>query len=216
MQLLSERPNLSKEIADRVRRMILDAHLAEDQRINEVHLAGELGVSRTPLREALNQLVGEGALRSEPRRGYFVQPLTAAEFGGMYQIRSLLDPEALRIAGLPDEDQVSALEEINEELALATTPDQAIEIDDHWHLTLLRHCPNPVLIDLIREFMGRTRRYELAYFREHQHQAQASKQHQAVVRAVRRKDIDAACKALRQNLTSGTRPILNWLKERHS
>ena len=81
--------------------MILDGRLPAGERINEVRLAAQLGVSRTPLREALARLANEGALRDEPRRGYFVKPLTGEEVRAIYPIRAILDPAALRLAGIP-------------------------------------------------------------------------------------------------------------------
>ena len=95
------RDNLSDSVVLRLRNMIVDGQLAAGARINEVHLSQQLGISRTPLREALARLAQEGALRSVARIGYFVRPLTVEEFDQLYDIRPILDPEALRLAGLP-------------------------------------------------------------------------------------------------------------------
>ena len=71
MPELATRPrdNLSDELADTVRNMIVEGRLAAGERINEVHLSQRLGVSRTPLREALAKLAQEGALTSRARIG---------------------------------------------------------------------------------------------------------------------------------------------------
>mgnify|MGYP000868776508 CR=1 FL=1 len=99
MQLVeTQRGNISEAAADAVRAMIVDGRLGPGDRINEVHLSRQLGVSRTPLREALSGLVAEGALIARPRLGYFVRPLTLEEFEQIYDIRPLLDPEA-QVAG---------------------------------------------------------------------------------------------------------------------
>src|SRR5690242_13493814 len=90
---LADRPNISETAAQAVRRMIVDGRLAAGSRINEVRLAGSLGVSRTPLREALSRLVAEGALVVRPRLGMFVRPLTVEEFEQLYDLRPVLDPE---------------------------------------------------------------------------------------------------------------------------
>ncbi len=66
-----QKSNLSELLVEEVRRRVVEGGLPADTRINEVHLAAELEVSRTPLREALNQLVADGLLRVAPRRGYF-------------------------------------------------------------------------------------------------------------------------------------------------
>ena len=75
-----DRSNISTDIANQLREMIFARVLEEGSRINEVHLAASLRVSRTPLREALAALVAEGAAYSIPRRGFFVRELTLKEF----------------------------------------------------------------------------------------------------------------------------------------
>ena len=160
-----ERGNISEAAADAVRAMIVDGRLEAGDRLNEVHLAQQLGVSRTPLREALSGLVAEGALIARPRLGYFVRPLTLEEFEQIYDIRPLLDPEALRLAGMPSAKSISRLEKLNSDLARAKGL-RAIEIDDAWHMELIAGCPNRVLIEMIQNMIVRTRRYELALMRE--------------------------------------------------
>lgn len=101
--------NISDSVAAEVRKMVVDGRLPEGERINEVHLSQQLGVSRTPLREALAGLTHEGALKNVPRIGYFVRALTLAEFEQIYAIRPLLDPEALRLAGIPSRERLTRL-----------------------------------------------------------------------------------------------------------
>ncbi|MFN2421028.1 MAG: GntR family transcriptional regulator [Gemmatimonadota bacterium] len=190
--------------------------LPPGERINEVHLSNRLGVSRTPLREALNRLLAEGALISAPRRGYFVRPLTREEFEQVYDIRPILDPEALRLAGVPPPERIDHLASLNRKLAAARDPETAIELDDAWHLELLADCPNRVLIELIENVILRTRRYELALMRETQNVLRASDDHERILEALRNSDLPAACEALKQNMQSGRAPILEWLASREA
>ena len=74
-----DQPNLSAPISDRLRQLIAGGELPAGDRLNEVHLAASLGVSRTPLREALTRLVGEGAVTALPRHGFYVRALSAEE-----------------------------------------------------------------------------------------------------------------------------------------
>ena len=214
-QMLSlEQSNLSQQIASRLRGQIVDGVLPEGSRLNEVHLAKMLGVSRTPLREALTRLVGEGALETQPRKGFFVRPLTLDEFRQLYPIRAILDPRALELAGLPNSERLQHLEELNQTLQTTTDGEQRISLDDAWHLTLLSTCENRILLDLISQFMLRTRRYELAYLRQAEHLNLAVDQHSEIIHALKQNDLNAACGALEQNLQSGLEPIANWLRVR--
>ncbi|MFI5371253.1 MAG: GntR family transcriptional regulator [Candidatus Eisenbacteria bacterium] len=214
MQSTLARRNLSGEIADTVRERVARGRIAPGIRINEVHLAAELGVSRTPLREALMSLVAEGSVQVEPRRGFFARPLTIGEFEQLVPMRALLDPAALELAGLPSRPQLERLREINRKLEKTRDPERIIALDDAWHLELLAHGTNQVLLDLIRQFMARTRRYELVLMREQGSVERASRDHARILAALAAHDLAGACRALRRNMVSGSATILAWLRQR--
>jgi DNA-binding GntR family transcriptional regulator len=209
-----ERPNISDELANVIREMVVDGALPAGSRINEVHLARELGVSRTPLREAIAGLVREDTLMAVPRVGAFVKPLSLEEFEQI-SIRPLLDPEALRLSGLPSPRRIDRLERLNARMrAAAGNRDTVIALDDEWHLLLVENCPNKVLLGLIQDFMRRTRRYELALMRERQQVEVATDTHAEIIAALRRADLKAAVEILKRNLETGSEPIRRWLIER--
>jgi DNA-binding GntR family transcriptional regulator len=211
-----KRANVSDLVAEAVREMIVDGRLPDGDRVNEVRLAQSLGVSRTPVREALSKLASEGALISMPSSGYRVRPLTVDEFEQLYGLRPLLDPEALRLSGLPAPHEIARLSRINDALAKERDGASAIAIDDEFHLELIAQCPNRLLVDIIRNIIQRTRRYELALMRETKHLARAAEEHNAILHALRNKNLKAACAALKRNMQSGNDPILAWLKQRAS
>ncbi|MFN2602569.1 MAG: GntR family transcriptional regulator [Gemmatimonadaceae bacterium] len=214
MQPVLSRENTSESVATAIRRMIVDGELTSGERINEVHLSRQLGVSRTPLREALARLAHEGALDTIPHIGHFVRALTIDEIEQLYQIRPLLDSEALRLPGLPAKEKIERLRDLNESIAAADDPEEVIRADDEWHIELVADCPNKILIDLIKQFMRRTHRYEVALMRERGNVQSATRNHRSIIAALKRRDLDAACNALRSNLESGRAPITAWLKAR--
>lgn len=210
MQFIN-RSNISANVADQIRDMIANGTLPADSRVNEVHLSEQLGVSRTPLREALAALVSEGALENRPRKGNFVRPLTREEFESIYGIRPILDIEALRLSGIPEREDLDQLAELNEKMRGAKSALTRIARDDDWHLLLVQNCGNQVLLDLIRQFIFRTRRYEIAYLRSSNNASTAYDEHLVIIRALRNGDLSGAIDGLRQNLTSGMGPVLDWL-----
>ena len=213
------RPNLSDSVATTLREMIVDGRLAAGERINEVQLAARLGISRTPLREALGRLVAEGALTSSPRLGVYVCPLTVDEVEQIYPIRALLDPEALRLSGLPSPDRLERLERLNREIgetAETIDPEAVIALDDAWHLELVADCPNATIVGLIEQFIRRTHRYELALMRGRPNVERAVADHGDILAALAAGRLDAACAALRHNMESGKAPIIAWLRERQA
>jgi len=208
------RPNLSGTTAITLRAMIIDGVLRPGDRINEVHLGAKLGVSRTPLREALMHLEAEGAVTSKPRFGFYVCPLSIEEFEQIYAMRALLDPEALRLSGLPTKKQLTRLRALNDSLRKGTDPSTLIDRDNAWHRELVSACPNRLLIGLIGQFIEKAHRYELALMRERSSIDRTVRDHEDILSALGSGDLGSACMALRQNMESGKAPIVSWLQGR--
>ncbi|MEM5518809.1 GntR family transcriptional regulator [Henriciella sp. AS95] len=205
---------LSGAAIDNVRNAILEGELPDGERVNEVHLSETLGVSRTPLREALNRLVSEGLLTFRARHGYYVPPLTLEGFEAEYGIRPILDVAALKLQGLPGAETIDTLKALNRDFLAAPTTTGRIDVDDAFHIELIKDCGNPVLLTMIRQQMVRTRRFEFAYLREQAHTTEAADEHAAIMAALEAGDLDAACAALHANLTSCLDPLRDWLRSR--
>ncbi|HET6361410.1 MAG TPA: GntR family transcriptional regulator [Gemmatimonadota bacterium] len=205
------RENLAADVADSLRQRIVSGELPSGQRINEVELAARLEVSRTPLREALSRLAAEGFVANQPRRGYFIQQLGPKEVEDLYQIRSVLDPAALELAGLPTPTRLDRLAEINRAISAADDPEQVIDLDDRWHVELLSHCPNQLLLDLIRQYMQRTRPLERVYLLDLYNVEVMTAEHGRILDALRFGALHTAVAALRTNMQTGLGSILLWL-----
>jgi DNA-binding GntR family transcriptional regulator len=202
------RHNMSHALEDELRARIVRGELPAGSRINEVHVAEALGVSRTPLREALTRLTGEAFVEARPKLGFFVRPLSAAEAAELYAIRAHLDPWALRLAGLPDAATIERLAAINRALARTADAEAAIDRDDELHLLLLAHCPNQVLLGIIRQMMWRTRRYEHAYFSSAANRARAVAEHEKLLAVLRAGELVTACRWLEANMSTAV-PVLS-------
>lgn len=206
------RTNLADELALDLRRMIADGVLSPGERINEVRLARDLGVSRTPLREALTRLATDGFAEVRPRRGFFVQPLDVDSARELYQMRAILDPAALELSGLPAAVRLDRLRSINGSIEdAAGDVERVIDLDDAWHLELVGACGNAMLLTLIRVFMQRTRPLERAYVRRHGSIDRMVAEHDAIIRHLAAAELQHAVAELRQNMQSGLQPILAWL-----
>ena len=197
-----------------LRERILSGTIAAGARLNEVMLSDEIAVSRTPLREGLLSLSAEGMVESRPRRGFFVKPFTLEEFDGLYALRPLLDPEALRLSGRPDAADLQTLRDLNEKFVTAASAFEAVMADEAFHYALISNCPNKVLLDLIGQIMLRTRRYELALFRETDAVYSASGEHAAILDALEAGEMKRAIELLADNMRSGAEPIRAWLSKR--
>lgn len=187
--------------------------LAPGQRLNEVRLAADLGVSRTPLREALTRLAAQGTIEAVARMGFFVKPLSVDEYRQTVPVRTLLESEALKAAGIPPKRTLERMASLERKMASAQAPGMVTALEDDWHVALIELCPNPVLIELIDQLMARTRRYELAFMRE-----QSAAGRNAWLSEVREQlnagDLETACTSLREQLDATAGPVIEWLEAR--
>ncbi len=124
-------PRMADRVYDQVKAMAVTFRLHPSERINEVDLARQLGVSRTPLREALNRLSAEGFLIATGQRGYVVRPLDPKQVLTLYEYRAMLEVGALRLACERADDPALA------ELAAFAARSQQEPDDDAHALRLL-------------------------------------------------------------------------------
>ncbi len=205
---------IASSLYDELKKKVQSGGYAPGARLNEVKLASQFEVSRTPLREALNKLAANRVILSTPRIGFQVPYLTIAEFRDLYEMRSILDCAALERSGVPETKVIDQLHELTARMAAERSAARRIDLDDRFHLLLVARCKNQMLIDAIRDLMGRTRRYELAYLAEQAATELATDEHGAIIQALRRNDLKGAQIALRVNLTSGMEPLTRWLEQR--
>jgi DNA-binding GntR family transcriptional regulator len=148
------------------RSRILKGTLAPGSAVNQEALAADLGVSITPLREALRRLEMEGLIRLEAHRTMSITPLTSRELDDMYAIRTELDPFA---AGLAAANASEAQLEIIYRLArqkVVTDPVLQLERNRGFHRAVYSSCGNDALINLLEQLWDRTDRYRLILIRE--------------------------------------------------
>jgi DNA-binding GntR family transcriptional regulator len=203
------REQVHRDIVDR----ILREELAPGARLSDTVLAQQLGVSRTPVREALLRLVGEGFLEVDPGRGFFVKPLSAGEVREVYPILWTLEVLALRTSGPPTPAMLAELDRVNAELAEAgDDPERRIDLDVAWHRTLLEGCGNQQLLALIASLKAVIRRYEYAYMQNAGLIPVSTRSHDQIARAVERGDVDAAAPLLESNWRFTQAELLPWLE----
>jgi DNA-binding GntR family transcriptional regulator len=161
---ISKRP-LRDDAYALLRDRIVGGAAPPGSRLQDSLLAAELGVSRTPIREALLRLEKEGLAESDPHRGFFVAPLTREKAAQVYPVVWALECLALETSPLLTPRQAEELRRTNEELAAASDdPARCHELDTRWHQTLVGACGNPLLLDLLAGLRHQVRRYECAVY----------------------------------------------------
>lgn len=195
---------LRADLAERVRALILTRSLAPGSSVNEPRLSVELGVSRTPLREALASLESSGLVRSEPRRGFFVAEMSREEMREIYPIACELDLLALRANKHFPGAVIRELERLNAAFLRAKAdPEMAAEIDATFHRTLIGRCPNKRLLRMLESLQSSLERYERVYMGDEEDVERSSAQHTRIIEALRADDSEAASVALAEHWDYG-------------
>src|SRR5580693_8196348 len=117
--------------AAQIRGLIIDGVLLPGEKVRQADLAAKIGVSRSPLREALRTLESEGVVSYEINRGYVVARLDDDDLGQIHRMRTLLEDELLRTVERPDAAVLSDLKDLNEKMMVA--------IDEHNVPEVLRY-----------------------------------------------------------------------------
>jgi DNA-binding GntR family transcriptional regulator len=203
-------------LRDEVYRQILDGVHRGDptpgSRLRDTALATRLGVSRTPVREALIRLAREGVLDSDMGRGFRVPPLQVQEIGDTGQILGALELLAIELAPDFSDDQLDRLSEIDRQLE-HTRGDatQCVDLEDEWHRVLLQGCPNRQLLDLITSLRQISRRYLAAYLRDSQRMALSTLPHQKILAVLRQDDREAVLRVFAQQWRRGIEELQAWI-----
>lgn len=143
---------LPVRVYEQLRDLIVAGELDQDSQLVQEQVAESLGVSRTPVRDALNRLAHEGLVTWNPGHGYLVNGLTGREVREVYEVRQTLELEATRLAcGRHDAAVLARLNALIEEMAAADPRDAVVnfELNRKFHRTLVEPCDNHLLLKML-------------------------------------------------------------------
>lgn len=192
---------------------IVAGELKAGEPVNESRLAKQLKVSRTPLREALLQLEQEGFIRSDERRGFSVEGLSAREVREIYPMIWTLEGLAVRSSAVCVYLLVPELVRINAEFARARQPKRALALDLEWHQRLTSQSQNRRLLETISCLRLGMQRYETIYMADPRLLPESVAQHNVIINALKDHDIEAAIKGLDENWRLGMEVLIRKMGE---
>jgi DNA-binding GntR family transcriptional regulator len=203
-------------LRDEVYRQLLErisrGDLPPGGRVKDTEMAGLLGVSRTPVREALLRLTREGVLDADMGRGFSVRRLDEAEMRETGAILSNLEGLALEVSGEVPAERLARLGAIDQELAgVRGDADRCIDLDEQWHRTLLEGCPNGRLLSLISSLWQVPRRYMRAYLRDAGRLSLSTQHHSRIIEALRRNDRETAARRFSHHWQRGIEELSAWI-----
>ena len=185
------------QVADRLRQQILAREIEPGAWIDELKVCGELGISRTPLREALKVLAAEGLVTMKLRRGAYVTEMSERDVREAYQLLSLLESDAAaEVASRATDAELNELGELHRALEEALPDrDAFFAANERFHLRVLEIDGNRWRLQIVgdlRRLMKLNRHHSL--FREGR-LAESLDEHRAIVKALLSRDAEA-CRQL--------------------
>jgi DNA-binding GntR family transcriptional regulator len=195
----------SERVYAALRDQILSGTLAPNQRLVELQLASQFGLSRTPIREALKRLAAEGLVSLDPVRGMVVRHVDATEVEDIYAIREVLDGLAARLAAHnatdADIEKLRLLSELMEESARTGQWEAVVQINIRFHGVLYSASRNERLELMAKSLQDAVRRYSSMAFYHTERVVEVLREHNEIIAALQARDAERAEHASRGHMS---------------
>ncbi len=200
-----------------LRDAILKGDLKPGERLMELQLAAKLGVSRTPIREAIRMLEQEGLAVTIPRKGAEVARMTEKDVDDVLQIRCALEELAVRLScvNISDAD-VQKLKAARDQFRDATATNDIPSIagaDEEFHNVLYDASENPKLQNLLNNLREQMYRYRVEYLKDASVYPQLISEHEQIYEAVKSKNAEEAAEITERHLQNQTEGVKRIIRE---
>ncbi|MEY5030021.1 MAG: putative HTH-type transcriptional regulator YdfH [Pseudomonadota bacterium] len=206
MSALSLAPRaLYEEVAELMRQKIFTRELEPGSWIDELKLAEQLGISRTPMREALKVLAAEGLVTMKVRRGAYVTEVSDKDLRDVYHLLALLESDAAGVVAKDASDeQLQALQDLHQQLcAAADDRERFFELNEQFHVQLLSAADNrwrQQMVTDLRKVMKLNRHHSLFKTGRVQESLQ---EHQALMDALLARDSRLSAQRMQEHFANG-------------
>lgn len=183
-------------VFETLRTAILDGKLKPGERVMEVQLAEKLGVSRTPVREAIRKLELEGLLVMLPRKGAYVADVSIKDVLNVLEVRASLEGLAASLAAERiTEEEIESLRKSAdefEEMNRLNDRDGMVQKDTEFHSVLLNASRNNKLLSIVEGLSDYVQRFRVIYFTEYSDAKNIMDEHRAILNAISERDGEKA------------------------
>jgi DNA-binding GntR family transcriptional regulator len=198
-----------------LKELAMSFDLRPGERINEVTLARDLGVSRTPLREALNRLTADGFLTFTPGSGFYRRPLDVKEIFDLYELRLAIEKAGVLLAvGRASPDSIESVSKFlsdSETDSPSRTIDDLVALDEQFHERLMGLNGNVEMLRVLLNVNSRLRFFRWIDMKGRRNTTQG--EHRAVLEAVRRGDANGAVLLLEEHIHHRLDQVVEAVKE---
>ena len=199
-----------------LRQAILTGELKPGERLMEIHLANKLGVSRTPIREAIRKLELEGLVTMIPRRGAEVAQITEKSMNDVLEVRRAMDALCTELAcERISEEEIEALKAASENFAeAAKTKDirKVAQADVEFHDIILKATGNVRLVQLVNNLAEQMYRYRFEYLKDVSRYSSLTEEHRVIFESIKNRDKEAAIGAAELHIDNQAKAIINQIR----
>lgn len=217
LQLENYKP-LRDVVFENIREAILEGRLEPGKRLMETQLADELGVSRTPVREAIRKLELEGLVIMLPRKGAYVAEMSKQDLLEVLEIRSGLESLAAYLAAdRMDKDELEKLKSIQDELEVYADKSDVsgmLKKDVEFHECIFNSTDNLRLIALMSSLWEQVYRFRLIYMSDYTAIKSIVDEHREIIRALEARDDELSARLAKKHIDMAERYMLEKMVSR--
>ena len=220
LQAFQERKSLGEHVFESLKQAIIRGKISADEWLVESHIAETLGISRTPVREAIHKLEREGLIERQPRGGFTVLGLNRDDIEETFGLRGLLEGYAARLAAVKHNAQeLKSLEKKIEEFQKALDlkkMDSLPAINTEFHDLLYALSKSPKLISMINGLRDQIYRYREMILKEPKFASTSNLDHRRMLKYIRKRDAEGAERMVKDHILRGQAMVLKEYDKKRS
>ena len=218
LHMLQERKSLGEHVFDNLKQAIIRGNIASGEWLVESHIAQMLGISRTPVREAIHKLERERLIERQPRGGFTVLGLTRSDIEETFGIRSVLEGYAARLATVNHQPkELKALEEKVDQFQRHLNKKQLDvlpEINTEFHDLLYALSKSPRLIHMINALRDQIFRFRQMILKDDKLANISNEDHIRMLKFMRKRDAEEVERLVRDHILRGQDEVLREFGKR--
>lgn len=210
-----------EKVYEKVKLLAIDYHFRPGERVNEVELAGQLGVSRTPVREALNRLSKDGFMSFVPNRGFYARDITPEGVRELYEVRMVIEQATFRFAcQRASDEEIAAATAIWEEVSQKQQDVSEIsdwstiaQADERFHMEIAHISKNSQLYDMLDSLNSLIRFFRRIDLETPSRRNNAYHEHVEIISALRQRDVQKGMLLIERHVSLSSEHAVEVTKE---
>ncbi|HHP50800.1 MAG TPA: GntR family transcriptional regulator [Moorella mulderi] len=215
---LSNYKPLREIVFEALKEAILEGHLKTGEKLMEIQLAEELGVSRTPVREAIRKLEQEGLVVIIPHKGAFVADLSMKDIADLFEVRAALESLAAALAcERATEEELEEMERLLMEIGKGVEEENleyTIEVDTKFHEVLYQASRNALLVKIINNLQEKIQTYRTTSLSMPGRMAEALEEHRRLLEAIAAREVDLAQRLAQEHIENAANRVMEAIRTR--